>query len=728
MTRYLLTLCLCAGWLVLPARQPKAVQIFTADDGISMTKRPAYLSIDHNGLLWFGADNGLVSFDGFNFKTYQTPADVVGLPYSSVAYNYQDRLGTYWTMLYKKGLYNYHPQTGAFVPFKVPDSLSSRLRTDTIDTRYPFEDSKNRLWIQICGFGFLRIDEKTKAMRVFEVKDPGKVQYYLSAEWANQVMEHPNGLFYIATNDGIMEMNPETGAYQIFKDNDLPAKECRCILNTLIRGKNDDEIIASSWGNAIKIFNIHTRKFTTYTMGLVDIPCASNVVVDQFRLTDSTLFVIKRDKWETTGFCIFNINTGTFTPIKNIEPRFTWREYNTMIRQGDFLWIPNLSQLYRFYIPALIQYKTLDTATIPASHKRTLQLIADRFWKNGSEQAAVASLELEPWENTFRLRFGCTGATKQDSIVFAYKLTGVDKAWHYDKVPEIQYSGLAPGKYELQVKVHAAPFVFEANTLVMPVVLHGFWWQRWWLKLLLAAGLAGITYWLIRLRINRVQHDAALKAAYEKRLAEVEMKALRAQMNPHFIFNCLNSINKYIVTSDHKTASNYLTRFSKLIRLILDNSASDMIPLQTEMETLELYVQMEAMRFHESFDHEIITAPGLAVETIYIPSMLVQPYVENAIWHGLLHKTNGKGLLQIHVNKTAAGRLKIIITDNGIGRQQAAGLKSKEVLRTKSYGMRISSDRIKLINDLYNIEAAVNIEDLYDVDGNAAGTKVTIRI
>jgi tetratricopeptide (TPR) repeat protein len=229
-----------------------------------------------------------------------------------------------------------------------------------------------------------------------------------------------------------------------------------------------------------------------------------------------------------------------------------------------------------------------------------------------------------------------------------------------------------------------------------------------------------------RYRLMQIRNETRIKASFNKKIHQIEMRALRAQMNPHFIFNCLNSINRYIVKSDHKTASSYLTKFARLIRMILDNSASDIISLDQEIQTLQLYVEMEVLRFDHAFDYCLEVDEGILPETVKIPSMLLQPYVENAIWHGLLHREAGGGKLWIRFRQTKDNWLVAEIEDNGIGRRKAKELRSKEVIRKKSYGMQISQDRIFLINELYNTNANVSVHDLTDRQGNATGTKVTV--
>jgi ligand-binding sensor domain-containing protein/putative methionine-R-sulfoxide reductase with GAF domain/anti-sigma regulatory factor (Ser/Thr protein kinase) len=229
----------------------------------------------------------------------------------------------------------------------------------------------------------------------------------------------------------------------------------------------------------------------------------------------------------------------------------------------------------------------------------------------------------------------------------------------------------------------------------------------------------------VRSEEERVQTQQMLISTQQK-MAEAEMQALRAQMNPHFIFNCLNSINRYIVKSDQATASLYLTRFAKLIRLILDNSNSKNVILSNELEALKLYIEMEALRFDKKFDYRIIVDEGVNTDSIEVPPLIIQPYVENAIWHGLLHKEVA-GQLTIHVSMVTEGMLQCIIEDNGVGREQAKELKSKSATTRKSLGIKLTEDRISLVNKHARLNASVDIIDLVD-DGQPRGTKVIIKI
>jgi len=217
--------------------------------------------------------------------------------------------------------------------------------------------------------------------------------------------------------------------------------------------------------------------------------------------------------------------------------------------------------------------------------------------------------------------------------------------------------------------------------------------------------------------------EASLTEKFERQIAEIEMTALRAQMNPHFIFNALNSIKLYVVSNEPKTAAKYLTKFSKLIRSILNNSKSKLVSIEAELTALELYIQMEQFRFNFKFDYEINVDRDVDQEFTEIPPMLLQPYVENAIWHGLMHKHDGKGKLYIHI-KIKGGNLEFIIEDNGIGREKSMSLKSKTKTKHKSVGMQITADRLEMANRLYGTEGRVSVIDKKDEKGKSTGTKV----
>lgn len=233
---------------------------------------------------------------------------------------------------------------------------------------------------------------------------------------------------------------------------------------------------------------------------------------------------------------------------------------------------------------------------------------------------------------------------------------------------------------------------------------------------------------IVKAKANAEKKEAEDRLLHtEKKMVEVEMQALRAQMNPHFIFNSLNSINRYIVKSDSATASLYLTRFAKLIRLILDNSNNKSITLSNEILALSLYIEMESIRFEKKFTYNIHVDSSIDADNTYVPPLIIQPYAENAIWHGLLHKEDA-GHLNIAIFRKNDQMLQCIIEDDGVGREKAGELKSKSVSSKKSLGMKLTENRLGLLSKHAVTENLITIEDVKDGEGNAGGTRVVLNI
>ena len=336
-------------------------------------------------------------------------------------------------------------------------------------------------------------------------------------------------------------------------------------------------------------------------------------------------------------------------------------------------------------------------------------------------------LKLTNQQNFLQFEFAALVFNNANQSQYAYMLEGADRDWIYSgQTNTASYSGLQPGTYTFKVKAANNDGLWGSETSLKIIIQPPFY-ARWWFIALCGIFIASAVYAWNRFKVQQAKKEEKLKAAFQQQIAQTEMKALRAQMNPHFIFNSLNSIQKYILKNEHFEASQYLTKFSRLIRLILDHSNQNTVQLSSELEMLKLYIEMESLRFDDKFDYKIIMEDNLQPDMVEIPSMLIQPYVENAIWHGLLHKET-KGTLLLSFSRGNSSSLTVTIEDDGIGREKAAELKSKQVLKKKSYGMRITEDRIAIINRIQNINATSEIIDLKDELGNAAGTKVVLSI
>ena len=227
-------------------------------------------------------------------------------------------------------------------------------------------------------------------------------------------------------------------------------------------------------------------------------------------------------------------------------------------------------------------------------------------------------------------------------------------------------------------------------------------------------------------RKNDQLKNGKQQAELQERAIRLEMQALRAQMNPHFIFNCLSSINCFILENETEKASDYLTRFSRLIRMVLTNSEKPLITLDEELKMLKLYLDMERLRFENSFDYNITYTNDVEAETVLVPPLLLQPFCENAIWHGLMNK-EGKGHLTITIMKENE-YLNCVIRDDGIGRAKAGELNKGSAKKEKSMGLKITTERLSLFNQDKEGHTFYEIDDVTDENGDVTGTKVSVRI
>lgn len=353
-------------------------------------------------------------------------------------------------------------------------------------------------------------------------------------------------------------------------------------------------------------------------------------------------------------------------------------------------------------------------------------------------------IDLNYDQNFFTVGFSALSYFQSERNQYMYRLVNFNKDWvHVGNKPLAVFSNVPPGDYQLQIKGSNNDGLWSDVKTISIHIIPPFW-QTGWFRLLSFIALVIAVVMLYRFQLERRTLKARLEAeearrkqteaelnereaAYQLKLSQTEMAALRSQMNPHFIFNCLNSIQYFTAQNDAEKASDYLTKFSRLIRLVLENSKSEKVTLANELDTLRLYMDMEAMRFPQKLHYRIQIDETVDTESIQLPPLLLQPFVENAIWHGLMHKEEG-GTVTITAQQNPENLLHIEITDDGVGRQRAAEYKSKSATKHKSFGMKLTADRIALINQLYQIHTHVNIIDLADAEGRATGTKVIIEI
>jgi|GEM_PF-954570 ligand-binding sensor domain-containing protein/two-component sensor histidine kinase len=324
------------------------------------------------------------------------------------------------------------------------------------------------------------------------------------------------------------------------------------------------------------------------------------------------------------------------------------------------------------------------------------------------------------------LKVGYTGIsfTGGADVLYKYILEGSQADTVFTSDRAINFSALRPGDYKLMIwaRNKLGPWTRQPATLRFKVETP-FWLNPWiWTAGALLLGAAGYT--LYRRRIKAVRLQAQLKEQNKRQMAELEMKALRAQINPHFIFNALNSIQTYYSQNDELTANHYMTSFAQFIRKTLSQSQSHWLSLAEEAKMLHTYMELEQMRFKQVFTPEVIIDPQLDTANTEIPAMLIQPYVENAINHGLRNLKTRKGILSIRFTKVEKGVL-CVVEDNGIGREAAQRFRS---VSHSSLGMYITRQRVESINQLYHTQIVITIKDKWNAPGDPGGTTIEILI
>jgi len=328
---------------------------------------------------------------------------------------------------------------------------------------------------------------------------------------------------------------------------------------------------------------------------------------------------------------------------------------------------------------------------------------------------------LEKGEDNFQLSFACIDFKNADKIKYRFQLIGEDHLYtetdHLHRF--VHYANLVPGNYQIKIEATNSQGAWVSkSSLVILIPPH--FYQVIWFKLgiilfLLLIASAFIVFYIRQIRIKATQEQAQLR-----------LESLRGQMNPHFIFNSLNSINYFISQNDRLSANRYIADFSRLIRSFLGNLSKEFIPFERELESLRDYLQLEHLRFGDKFDYSIEINDELDTERLSVFPGMVQPFIENAVWHGVRGLLNRKGIVTIKFLPGSDTHIVCLIEDDSIGRKLAMARENRENGR-KSRGIGIVTERLRIINQMRKSNLRLIIEDCYS-DREETGTRVTIEI
>lgn len=339
---------------------------------------------------------------------------------------------------------------------------------------------------------------------------------------------------------------------------------------------------------------------------------------------------------------------------------------------------------------------------------------------------------LDASSNNIEISFQGISLKSQGDFVYQYRLLGAENEWITinSNNSTIRYPNLSHGDYTFEVKIIDALGIASEQTAQLSFFIPAPFYRTWWFNVL-ALIAAVLVIWLIsrwQIRKLKAQNLEKLeRSQLERDLRISQLTALKAQMNPHFVFNVLNSIQGLYISNNRKEANALISKFSKLVRLTLDLSEELEVPIEEEIKILQLYLNVEKMRVQGALDFKIDIHPHLHNYDIYIPSLLLQPYVENAIKHGLLHKENNREVSVGFQLNSSKNLLVITIDDNGIGREASAKINQNRP-NHKSFATSANQKRLDLLNNDRSAMILLQIIDKKDDKGNALGTKVILKI
>jgi|GEM_PF-6956043 len=411
----------------------------------------------------------------------------------------------------------------------------------------------------------------------------------------------------------------------------------------------------------------------------------------------------------TSGLYYYKKEKRAFVPFRRA---FGNAEVLSLAAGADRrLWVGTAQGLYRIEQPGG------SAAPLPELRITSVSV-------NGAALPTGSLDALTHTQNSVQVELAAVSFLFGEELRFRYFLEGADDTWHSTEQPQLRFSGLAPRAYRLRVK-GVLPDGTETNEVTLAFRIAAPFWRSAWFFLLLLAVFSGAAWLLFRRRIAAVRKQAQEKLAAHEKMVELEQQATAAMMHPHFIFNALNSIQNYISKNDQRAAHKYLSQFSKLIRLTLENAYRKHVPLEEELQRLELYLELEKNRYPDKLSYRIRVSDDIHAADARIPSMVIQPFVENALWHGLAHCDHA-GLIEISVAAAGPDHLRITISDNGSGLPpQPPPPEEKDHY---SLGIRLARERLELLAEASGQPASISI-----VSGPAAqppfqGTRVELLI
>lgn len=650
---------------------------------------------DKQGDLWFGTENsGLYKYSQGFFKNY-TKKD--GLPSNVCPSILEDDEGTLWIGT-DDGISKF--KNNSFQNFTKSQGFPVKGVLNTI-----YKDKKGTIWTG--GENAVAAYKKINGTYVPSYyKLPGVVSDY----GVEAFVEDKNGTLWMGTflsglyrfeNDGFVNQNKNLNINEDFF--------------MMLCDKNN--VIYGATLNGVWLYDVNSGKQT--------------FISEKDGLNSELIYSLKFSQnedvlWIGTNQGINKLDLKKYRETKTISiSSYGKTEGFTGIECNNYgIWEDKDGTMWFGTVSGVVKYEPKAFKENKEEARTYIQSI-----KLFSEDTALKNGSILPYNNnniTFYYRGICL--TNPDKVKYIKQLEGFETKWSEASTEDYsKYANLPPGKYTFKVKSCNNEGVWSSEPVSFSFEIKTPYFKTWWFGLLIIVSASGIILLIFTIRIRNLRKKQKAELDKQVEISKVELKALRAQMNPHFVFNSLNSIQHYILNSNSNEAAKYLNKFAKLIRIILNNSEKPMVTVNEDIESLKLYLELEQMRFDGKFDYIVNIDKSIDGDYDEIPPMLMQPYIENAILHGLNPKLT-KGCLKIDIF-TKNNYIVCRITDDGIGRTAAGEIKRTQPgQQYKSLGMKITSERVRILNNINNSNMSVEITDLKNDKQESCGTMVEIYI
>jgi ligand-binding sensor domain-containing protein len=703
---------------------------------------------DATGNIWIGTLSGLSVYRPLMHQFGYigvNKGSIKGLKDVNVYNIYQDSKKDIWFCTYNGGISKKGAETKTIENYHTGNTkgLASN------NTRVILEEGPSQYWVGTGNDGLYLFNEGNKEFKSIEVKSKDPILYIRDLKKTNDFS------LWLGCENGLFLYDIEKKGFRHFKDDRLTG------IYEIEYLQEENKLLLASFNSGLLVFDL-----------------ANNVVEKQFvhkdsdslSLSNNSLMCITKLKKGVYclgtfggGFSVFDYKKETFSNY-GIKDGLSNEAIYGILLDGDAIWLSSNKGLSRFNlknnsvnnfdISAQVQSLEFNEGAFLKSSDGTFYFGGingvnyfkpDRLKQNHfaprvniqkvrifeedfpfkSNMTKDGLVKLKYKQNFVGFEFVAINFSNPEKCAYKYKLEGIDKDWVYTSNSRYasryaKYINLSPGVYTFYVKAMNEDGVWTKEAQYVKIEIEAPFWQKIWFLILAGLLLAGLVIYVIFQRTKR------LKRKYNVKVLDLELKALRSQMNPHFIFNSINSIQYYILNKNPKIAYNYLSKFSTLMRLILNNSRVDFISLKEEVEALSIYLDLEKMRLEDELEYIIELSDDLKMDDTLIPSMIIQPYVENAILHGLAPKEKDRKLL-ITMRKKE-NQIYCIIEDNGIGRVKAKELNSNRTRKHQSTGMKVTKGRLELLNRANFTNLSVSIKDLLNSSNEAYGTKIEIYI